>query len=86
MGIFGKKKGWDCRANADGTVACRRFEAHKDGKVATGTDVTVGADPKNGCEPYFTGDSNSILDDDEKDLEKVAKRVKSACLARMGQV
>lgn len=79
MGIFGKKKGWDCRSNPDGTVTCRRFAAEKNQKVATGTDITVGADAKNGCEPYFTGDVNSIMDDEQEDIDKISRRVTAAC-------
>ena len=79
MGLFGKKKGWDCHANPDGTTTCRRFEAGKNQKLATGTEITIGADPKNGCEPVLTGDVNSILDDESEDVDKIAKRVSAQC-------
>jgi len=75
----GEKKGWDCRKNLDGTVSCDRFIADKNGKSNTATSVTIGADPKRGCEPFITGDSNSILDDEMADIDVIANKVTLAC-------
>ena len=77
--LLGKRKGWDCRPNPDGTAGCRRFIVEKNGKVASGTEVTIGADPKNNCEPFLTGDVNSILDDEAADIDKISKRVSASC-------
>ncbi len=74
-----KKEGWDCQNNEDGTTTCRRFFQDKEGnKLSNGTEMTIGADANNNCEPFFTGHT-SYLDDDEKKIDQIAKRKVVAC-------
>lgn len=77
MGFLKKKQGWECHENQDGTKTCSRFDIDKNEKVGTGTDVTIGMDPKT-CEPFLTGDV-SILDDDDEDMSRIIKKMKSGC-------
>ena len=79
MSIFGKKKGWNCdQVNEDGSRTCRRFEVHKDQRLATGTEVTVGVD-NDTCEPVFSGNPQTFLDDDDEAISRVAKKMTSKC-------
>jgi hypothetical protein len=78
MGIFGgKKAGWDCKKTEDGKMTCIRFESGKGEKIADGTQITIGVNNTT-CEPYLDGDI-SILDDDEDQVNKIAKKMSASC-------
>lgn len=80
MGFLKKNKGWDCSTNQDGTKTCVRYVVDKNGqKVTTGTQVTIGADSSNNCEPYISGDVASILDDEAEDVNVISKRIVAGC-------
>lgn len=79
MRLFkGKKAGWNCNDNEDGSTTCRRFEQDdKNQKTSTGTDITIAVDP-NTCQPYFTGNT-SIMDDDEQKIDSIVKKKIRTC-------
>lgn len=83
--FFGMKDmGDNCEVDPNtGYLTCRAVEFSKNGKMATGTEATVGADPKNSCEPFIIGNAN-IKDDDLERVEKWKKYAKNSCLAKMG--
>lgn len=86
MGIFSRNKpGWNCRASEDGSgkVTCTRFNADKDQKVATGTEVTIGVNSET-CDAFFTGNANSMLDDDEEAISDIANKMSQSCRKRKG--
>jgi len=87
MGLFNRKRpGWNCDAitNADGTRTCRRFEVGKDNnRFATGTEVNINVNPET-CEPVFSNESQFLLDDDEKSIETIAKKMTSQCKKEKG--
>lgn len=84
MSIFKKSRGWNCsQVNADGSRTCRRFVVNKDQRLATGTEITVSTDPES-CEPIFSGESQTFLDDDDKDISIVAKKMSAQCKRTRG--
>jgi len=79
-------EGWDCDpANPDGGRTCRRVEKDRKTKkaVATGTDITISADPET-CEPIFSGGSQTFLDKDDKAITEIARKVTSQCKKKKG--
>jgi len=85
MDSFKKKKGgWNCsNQNEDGTRICRRWEQDTEGnKIATGTEFGISTDSET-CEPVFTGDV-SIVDDDDKRIEEIARKVTAKCRQKRG--
>jgi hypothetical protein len=85
MGIFSRNKpGWNCRASGeDGKVTCTRFNADKDQRVATGTEITVGVNSET-CEAFFTGAGNAMLDEDEDAINDIANKLSLACKKKKG--
>lgn len=82
MGLFGKgkqDKGFECNTNPDGSETCKRIVRGKDGKPDyTGEEMTIDADPSDGCKPYKVGNMR-VMDDEMSDFDKVAKRVAAGC-------
>lgn len=85
MGIFSKKTGWNCRPSEEnnGQVTCTRFEAKKDQRVATGTEITMGTNPDT-CEVFFTGSANAMLDDDDSAIQEIANKLATSCKKQKG--
>jgi len=86
--VFGKgrmKEGWDCdNLNEDGSRTCRRVIIKDDGtKMATGTEITLGVDPTT-CKPVLSGDTQTILDDDDDNISSIANRMTSQCKKEKG--
>ena len=77
MGIFKNNDGIDCEQNEDGTFTCRKFKATKGSKIASGSEVVIGID-HNSCRASFTG-RFSVLEEDEKDFDRIAKKLESGC-------
>ena len=78
MGFFRDKAGWACEDDPEtGGKRCRKFNATKGASLATGTDVTLITDPKT-CRVVVLGHS-TILNEDEDDLRRVAKRMEASC-------
>ncbi len=73
-----KKRGMDCQPNEDKSFTCRPYEIKDGEKLATGSEVTISADPNNGCKPAFTGRMD-MLDEDEDAINHVAGKVVSSC-------
>ncbi|MEM3075068.1 MAG: hypothetical protein QW727_03965 [Candidatus Pacearchaeota archaeon] len=78
LDFIGKgKDGMDCEKQEDGTFHCRKFKAGKGGKFATGSEATIAVDQST-CKALFVG-RYSVLEEDEKDFEKIAKKIESGC-------
>jgi len=75
--IFGNKDGMDCSENEDGTLTCRKFKVNKNSKLSTGSEATIAIDPKT-CKAFFSG-RYSVLEEDEDDFQRIAKKRESAC-------
>ena len=79
MGILRKSGGWACdNLNSDGSRTCRRIEIDNGDRVATGTEINVSINPET-CEPIFSGDAQFMLDEDEKHINNIAKKMSSQC-------
>jgi len=76
MGFF-KKKGVRCEPTPEGHLRCRPYEADKNQKFATGTDVTLALDP-NSCKVSFMGEMD-IQEDDREQIERTAQQMEAAC-------
>ena len=83
MGFFGNKEkdGMDCQEDENGDLYCRKFKNIKGTKMATGSEGTIGVDPQT-CKAFFKG-RYSILEEDEADFEKMAKRKEASCKGGM---
>lgn len=75
--IFRNKGGMDCSENEDGTLTCRKFSVSNNSKLSTGSEATIGIDPKT-CKAFFSG-RYSVLEQDEEDFQRIAKKRESAC-------
>ena len=78
--MWGKeKKGMQCYPNEDGTETCKRMLKTKEGQLVwDGQEVTIGADPGSGCDPYFDGNF-IVMDDEASVFDEAAKRVQAGC-------
>ena len=75
---FGEKEGWACEVDSEtGGKRCRKFKATKNANLANGTEVTLVVEPKT-CHVHVSGYS-TILNDDEDDLNKLAKKMEASC-------
>jgi len=84
MGFFSSNsKGDRCEVMQDGSISCKVYKNEDGQKKATGTDVTISADPQNNCEPVLTG-SFDINDDDAKRIDKLAGIAKRQCQRGLG--
>ena len=81
MNLFGKQeKGDRCQLNGDGeSNHCIVFNAGKEGKLATGTDVIITVSKQNNCEPIIQGD---ILDGDGDRIKVITEEMVKACQKR----
>ncbi|MEK6878725.1 MAG: hypothetical protein AABY22_03910, partial [Nanoarchaeota archaeon] len=70
--LFGSKDGMDCEQDENGNHHCRKFRATKGSKLASGSEATLGVDPKT-CKAHFI-DRYSVLEDDEEDFDRIAKK------------
>lgn len=77
MGLFKDSSGMDCEEDEQGQLHCRKFKAAKGTKLATGSEATISVDPKT-CKPFFSG-RYSVLEEDEPDFERIAKKREAAC-------
>ena len=73
---FGDKDGMDCQEDEQGNLHCRKFKATKDSKIATGSEAIISLD--NNCRAFFSG-RYSVLEEDEKDFQRIAKKKESQC-------
>ena len=81
MKLFGSSDGgWQCENLPDGTKAWRRFKNSKAGRLATGTQVMIAADPENACEPYIADGLNTLNDEDIDELKTPLAQAKAACM------
>ena len=81
-----KETGWDCdQINPDGSRTCRRIMKDKKGnqKLRTGTEITIGVDPDT-CDPVFSGDTQTIMDEDDGAITEIANKVTSQCRKEKG--
>lgn len=74
---FGDKDGMDCAEDEHGNLHCRKFKATKGSKLASGSEATIAVDPQS-CKAFFTG-RYSVLEDDEDDFQRIAKKREAAC-------
>jgi len=80
MGILNmfEKSGMDCEPDENtGNLHCRKFNSDKKSKFASGSEATISVDPQT-CKASFIG-RFSVLEEDEKDFERMAKKRESAC-------
>ena len=80
------ESGWDCdEIHEDGSRTCRRIIKDKktNQKLVTGTDITIGVDPET-CQPIFSGDSQSIMDEDDEAITDIATKMTSQCKREKG--
>ena len=78
MGIFKKDQdGMDCEEDEQGNLMCRKFVTKGNVKAATGSEATISTDPKT-CKSFFSGHF-SVLEEDEADFERIAKKREAAC-------
>lgn len=74
-----EEKGFECQTNQDGSETCKRIVKGPDGKMDyDGQELTIIADPSDGCKPVKVGNMR-ILDDEVGEFDKIAKRVSSGC-------
>lgn len=78
------EKGMECNNNPDGSVTCKRIVRAKDGKLDfDGQEVTIGANPDDGCKPVLIG-SSRMMDDEVGEFDKIAKKVTGGCHRQKG--
>ena len=78
MALFSREKdGMDCSEDENGDLHCRKFRTVKNVKMATGSEGTIGVDPSS-CKAFFKG-KYSVLEEDEPDFERMAKKREVAC-------
>ena len=79
MAFWNNNNGMRCDPTPDGKgLNCKLFEANGNDKLATGTDVTVVADPVDNCEPRIVG-TVDIMQKDEKKVAEIANLVRKNC-------
>lgn len=85
MRLFGKGKGgWNCdQVNPDGTRTCRRVKIENGERLASGSEITIGVNPET-CDPVFTGDAQFIMDDEDNEIDSIARRMTSQCKRNKG--
>lgn len=76
MGWFKNKNGMDCEETEEGLL-CRKFVSDGKSKIASGSSALINVDPKT-CKSFFSG-KFSVLEEDEEDFNRIAKKRESAC-------
>lgn len=81
MSIFGfRNRGMRCESTdpTGNTHVCKPYEADKNEKLATGSEVTITVSSETGCKPIFNG-SYDVLVSDEKAINKLIEKKVLAC-------
>ncbi|MEK6883682.1 MAG: hypothetical protein AABY22_28900, partial [Nanoarchaeota archaeon] len=76
--LFGSKDGMDCEQDPEtGNHICRKFKATKGSKLASGSQAEISIDQQS-CNAHFIG-RYSVLEEDEEDFDRVAKKLEAGC-------
>ena len=67
----------DCDYDEQGNRYCKKFKTTKNSKLSTGSEATIALDRKT-CKTSFIN-RFSVLEEDEKDFQRIAKKMEADC-------